>query len=259
MWSWADAVHDALASRNPCVLVTLIRCDGSTPRAVGAKMLVDAHGRIGGSIGGGSLEERAVNDARECLADGEAKLVHVKLGPDLGQCCGGAVDVFCEPLNVGPELYIFGAGHVAQALVSVLVSTPFCVHVVDERDEWLNAAAMPTIIFKHNEGWNEVVRVTKWQRTRSYAIVMTHSHDADEEIIRAFAAHEVRFLGLIGSGTKWQRIRKRLEARGIDEGKINRIRCPVGLDIGGKTPREVAISIAAELLAVHHGRKASEA
>lgn len=253
MWNWADAVRDALASGKPAVLVTLVRCDGSTPRTVGAKMLVDATGRIGGSIGGGTLEERAVNDARECLAEGSAKLVHVKLGPDLGQCCGGAVDVFCEPLNIGPELYVFGAGHVAQALVAVLAATPFRVHVVDERPEWLEA--MPGDVAKHGDGWDEVVRTTKWQRTHSYAVVMTHSHDVDEEIIRAFAPHDVRFVGLIGSDTKWQRIRKRLAARGVEQSRVDRVRCPVGLDIGGKTPREVAISIAAELLAVHHGKQ----
>lgn len=257
MWRWADAVRDVVESGRPAVLVTLIRCDGSTPRNVGAKMLVDASGRVGGSIGGGTLEERAINDARECLVDGQAKVVHVKLGPDLGQCCGGVVDVFCEPLNVGPDLYVFGGGHVAQALVQVLEGTPFRMHVVDERDAWLEA--LPNRVVRHSEGWDEVLRATKWQRTSSYAIVMTHSHELDEEIVRAFAMHDVCFIGLIGSATKWHRISKRLAARGIEDAKIQRVRCPVGLDIGGKSPREVAISIAAELLAVHHGRRSPRA
>ena len=257
MWSWADAVRDVYASGKSAVLVTLVRCDGSTPRAVGAKMLVDASGRIGGSIGGGTLEERAVNEARECLAEGRARLIDVKLGPDLGQCCGGAVEVFCEPLNVGPELYVFGAGHVAQALVSVLQATPFRVHVVDEREEWL--ASLPADCVRHPEGWDHVIASTRWLRAQSYVIVMTHSHDLDEEIVRAFAPIDVRFIGLIGSATKWQRIRKRLTARGLPDAQIARIRCPVGLNIGGKTPREVAISIAAELLAVHHNRTPTEA
>jgi xanthine dehydrogenase accessory factor len=253
MWNWAEAVRDTIAEGRAAVLVTLVRCDGSTPRNIGAKMLVDASGRIGGSIGGGTLEERAVNEARECLAEGRAKLMHLKLGPDLGQCCGGVVDVFCEPLNIGPELWLFGAGHVAQALVSVLEATPFRVHVVDERSEWLEQ--MPAGVTKHGEGWDEVVRTVKWQRLLSYAVIMTHSHEVDEEIVRAMAPHDVRFIGLIGSETKWQRIRKRLSARSVDQQRIDRVRCPVGLDIGGKTPREVAISIAAELLSIHHGKE----
>jgi xanthine dehydrogenase accessory factor len=254
-WDWTRAVQTLTTEGRAAVLVTLVRCDGSTPRAVGAKMLVDASGRFAGSIGGGALEERAIAEAQVCLQQRTSKLVHVALGPELGQCCGGAVDVFCETLGSGPDLYVFGAGHVAQSVAQVLAGTPFNVHLVDERSEWLNAPAVPPSVVRHDVAWDELIAKTEWSPVTSYAVVMTHSHELDEQIVRGLFAVRLRFLGLIGSATKWQRIKKRLAARGALPADIDRVRCPVGLDIGGKAPREVAISIASEILAIHYNKR----
>ncbi len=200
-------------------------------------------------------EERAIVEAQACLAARTSKLLHVALGPELGQCCGGTVDVFCETLNSGPDLYIFGAGHVAQSLAQVLTGTPFNVHLVDERSEWLNAPGVPASASKHDTPCDELIATTDWSPLTSYAVVMTHSHELDEEVVRALLAVKLRFIGLIGSATKWQRIKKRLVARGTSQADIDRVRCPVGIDIGGKAPREVAISIASEILAIHYGKR----
>jgi len=248
-WDWASAVQTAMAAGRPVALVTVVRCEGSTPRAVGAKMLVDVNGLFAGSIGGGALEERAIAEAKACLASGQSKLVHVALGPELGQCCGGAVDVFCETVGGGPELYIFGAGHVARHVVAVLEGTPFRLHLVDERDDWLNAQEVSARVARH-VSWEDVASMTAWSDQTSYVAVMTHSHQLDEDIVRALIDKPVRYLGLIGSATKWARIKKRLLARGADVAAAERVRCPIGVDIGGKSPREVAISVAAELVAL---------
>ena len=252
-WDWAGAVQEAMSAGRPIALVTLVRCAGSTPRAVGAKMLVDAAGRFAGSIGGGALEERAIGEAKHCLELGQSKLLSVSLGPDLGQCCGGVVDVFCEIVSGGPELYLFGAGHVAREVVAVLTGTPFRVHLVDERDEWLRAEGLPANLGRHDD-WRHVVERSAWSAATSYVTVMTHDHQLDEDIVRALLDKEVRYLGMIGSATKWARIKKRLLARGGAPEAIERVRCPIGMDIGGKSPREVAISLAAEIIALANGK-----
>lgn len=252
-WDWAAAVQTAAGSGRAFAMVTVVRCDGSTPRAVGAKMLVDDTGRFAGSIGGGALEERAIGEARTCLAGGVSRLVHVALGPELGQCCGGAVDVFCEIVGGGPTLYVFGAGHVAREVVQVLAGTPFRLHLVDERESWLNAEGLPSTIERHDD-WRATVEKTAWSASTSYVAVMTHDHQLDEDIVRALLDKPLRYLGLIGSATKWQRIKKRLHARGASVEAIERVRCPIGVPIGGKSPREVAISLAAELIALANGK-----
>ena len=252
-WDWAGAVQAAMSAGRPIALVTLVGCEGSTPRAVGAKMLVDASGLMAGSIGGGALEERAIAEAKTCLSGGRSKLVHLALGPELGQCCGGAVDIFVETVSGGPELYIFGAGHVAREVVAVLEGTPFRLHLVDEREEWLRSEAVSARVARH-DSWEEVMRGTSWSAQTSYVAVMTHSHQLDEDVLRALLDKPLRYLGLIGSATKWARIKKRLQARGADGAAIERVRCPMGLDIGGKSPREVAISLAAELVSLANGK-----
>src|SRR5207245_2420444 len=104
------------AERRPIAVVTVVAVSGSTPRELGAKMLVREDGRFLGTIGGGQLEHRVLEDARGCLARGETKTLRYPLGAKAGQCCGGVMDLLVETLNTGPRLYLFGGGHVGQAL-----------------------------------------------------------------------------------------------------------------------------------------------
>jgi xanthine dehydrogenase accessory factor len=154
--------------------------------------------------------------------------------------------------NVGPQLHLFGAGHVAQALCRVLSGTPFSIHAVDERDEW--AGALPPEVHRHRVPWDAYVRDLAWRADSTYVAIMTHRHDVDEAIVADVVKRPARYLGLIGSQTKWRRFRDRLEARGIPAENLDRVHCPIGLDTGGKSPQEVAVSIAAQLLSVHHGK-----
>lgn len=254
MWDWIAELDELRRAGVPAVLVTVVECSGSTPREVGARMVVRDGGRPVGTIGGGQLERVAIEEALRCLAERRSRLVRYPLGPAVGQCCGGVVDVFMDVINTGPKLYVFGAGHVGQALCRVLAGTPFELHLIDEREEWLAAAELPASVTRHTAGWDMFVREAQWSAESTYAVVMSHSHDLDEEILRELAPKPTRYLGLIGSATKWARFQKRLAARGVGEELLARVRCPIGLDLGGKAPQEVAISAAAELLKVHHGR-----
>jgi len=252
MWDWLHELERLREGGTPAALVTVVRCAGSCPAAPGAKMIVLGDGRFFGSIGGGHLEQLAIDDARACLAAGDSKTFRYPLGATAGQCCGGVVETFVETLNAGPQLYLFGAGHVAQALCRVLAGTPFAVHAVDERDEW--SSALPPGVRRHGVPWDAFVRDAAWSADRTYVAIMTHRHDVDEAIVADVVRRPARYLGLIGSETKWRRFRDRLEARGVPKDALDRIKCPIGVNIGGKSPPEVAVSIAAELLGVHHGR-----
>jgi xanthine dehydrogenase accessory factor len=255
MSDWLRKLAELEESGTPAALVTVVRCHGSTPAALGAKMIVLADGTFFGTIGGGHLEQLALDDARGCLAAGEKKTLRYPLGATAGQCCGGVVDVFVDVLHAGPRLYLFGAGHVAQALCRVLAGTPFVVHAVDERDEWIGA--LPAGVHRHATPWDVFAGEADWSAERTFVAVMTHRHDTDEAIVADVVARPARYVGLIGSATKWRRFRERLEARGVARDALDRVKCPIGLDIGGKSPPEVAISVAAELLRVHHARDAS--
>jgi xanthine dehydrogenase accessory factor len=254
MWPWLRKLAELEESGTPAALVTVVRCNGSTPAGPGAKMVVLADGTFFGTVGGGHLEQLVLADARACLAAGEGKTFRYPLGATAGQCCGGVVETFVDVLHVGPQLYLFGAGHVAQALCRVLAGTPFVVHAVDEREDW--GGALPAEVRRHAVPWDVFAREAAWSAERTYVAIMTHRHDVDEAIVADVAVRPARYVGLIGSQTKWRRFRERLEARGFASQALDRVKCPIGADIGGKSPSEVAISVAAELLAVHHGRHA---
>jgi xanthine dehydrogenase accessory factor len=252
MWDWLPKLQQLRDRGAPVAVVTVVRCSGSTPAAPGAKMLVEADGTLHGTIGGGHLEQLATADAQEALAAGEARAFRYPLGAKAGQCCGGVVETLVEVIGGGPQLYLFGAGHVGQAVCRALAGTPFRVHAIDERAEW--SSAVPEEVQRHMVPWDAFVADATWSAEGTYVAIMTHRHDVDEAIVADVVRRPARYVGLIGSQTKWRRFRERLEARGVPAQALDRVRCPIGIDVGGKSPQEVAISVAAQLLAVHHGR-----
>ncbi len=254
MWDWVSELFELRARGAPGVLVTVVETLGSAPREAGAKMLVLGDGSFRGTIGGGHLEELALIEAKTRLETGESKTIRYPLGAKTGQCCGGTVDLFFEVLNQGPSLYLFGAGHVGQAVCRVLEGTPFLVHVIDDREDWIRADRFPRTVVRHHCEWDEFARAARWDAERSFVAIMTHRHDTDEDIVRELVHKPSRYFGLIGSQAKWERFRQRLSARGLTEEQLARVKCPLGIDVGGKAPTEVAISLAAELLKIHYGR-----
>ncbi|MBI3442077.1 MAG: xanthine dehydrogenase accessory protein XdhC [Proteobacteria bacterium] len=243
---WLSALAELRDKSIPCVLLTIMEAKGSTPREAGTKMVVTTDQQFG-TIGGGNLEFQAVGEARKLLmaAAGAAQVKDYPLGPALAQCCGGAVTVFLEPfIPSGKMLLLFGAGHVGREVVKVLEGLPVKVRWVDERPE-----EFPSALPKNCEKVVTARPLSQLEHSSesTYILVMTHSHNLDFEIVKA-ALEQGRFayLGLIGSDTKAARFRKRLAALGLD---IKGLTCPIGIEgVNGKHPREIAISVAAELL-----------
>src|SRR6185369_16785685 len=251
------AVTDALERGEAAALVTIVSTTGSTPQRVGAKMLVFGDGRIVGTIGGGYYENDAFWKAKDAIASRKPQLVHYELDDDFAQetglVCGGQMDVYIEPIEPSPELYIIGAGHVGFHLARVAHEVGFRVHVVDDREKFANGERFPNaaeIVVEDVPAW--IARTTL--PAHAYVVVVTRGHTNDLEALRALATRDLRYLGLIGSRAKVARIYDALAADEISPETLTHVHAPIGLDIGAVTPQEIAVSILAELIAVKHGK-----
>ena len=223
-------------------------------------MLVFADGRTVGTIGGGCYENDAVGKAREAIATGKPSLVKYDLNDDFvqesGLICGGQMEVYIDPIAPAPALYIIGAGHVGWHLGRMAADAGFRIHVVDDREKFANAERFPDAEAIEVDDIGAWLHRADLQPTAS-AVVVTRGHTHDFEAIRALAARDLRYLGLIGSRAKVARIFDALQAEGLPIEGLARVHAPIGLDIGAVTPAEIAVSILAELIAVRHGKDAS--
>ena len=251
------AVADALDRGEPAALVTIVATTGSTPQRVGAKMLVFGDGRTVGTIGGGCYENDAFGKARQAIASRAPQLVHYELSDDFAQetglICGGQMDVYIEPIEPSPELYIVGAGHVGFHLARIAQEVGFRVHVADDREKFANAERFPTaaeIVVEDIPAWIARASIP----AHAYVVIVTRGHTNDLEALRALAPRDLRYLGLIGSRAKVARIYDELSAAQMPAETLKRVHAPIGLDIGAVTPQEIAVSILAELIAVKHGK-----
>ena len=251
------AVADALERGEAAALVTIVSTTGSTPQRVGAKMLVFGDGRLVGTIGGGCYENDAFGKAREAIASRRPQLVHYELSDDFAQetglICGGQMDVYIEPIEPSPELYVIGAGHVGLHLARLAGEVGFRVHVVDDRGKFANADRFPTaaeIVVDDIPTW--IARTPLAPHV--YAVIVTRGHTNDLDALRALAPRDLRYLGLIGSRAKVARIYEALREERMPAECLTRVHAPIGLDIGAVTPQEIAVSILAELIAVKHGK-----
>jgi xanthine dehydrogenase accessory factor len=256
------ALSDALKAGEDVALVTIVSSTGSTPQRVGAKMLVYADGRTVGTIGGGCYENDAFWKAREAIAARKPITLSFELNDDFAQesglVCGGQMDVFIEPVEASPEVYVFGAGHVGYFVGRMAFDVGFRVHVIDDREKFASTERFGSgidVIVDDIPTWLEGHRLPP----TAYAVVVTRGHRHDLDALRALARQSLRYLGLIGSKAKVKRIFDALREEGVSPETLRPIHAPIGLDIGAITPQEIAVSIVAELIAVKHGRTADPA
>lgn len=252
-----------LDREEPAVLVTVAEALGSTPREAGTSMVVTAD-EFCGTIGGGELERRALEAAREMLAgDEEARTMRLPLGPALAQCCGGYVALALRRLRPAdrpsleaalgrvlaalPEVVLYGAGHVGRALVRALAPLPCRISWVDSRPGMLpeqtpeNVEPRPT---------DDPAALAVRLPAGLYHLVMTHSHPLDLAICEALLRRgDFAWAGLIGSASKRTRFERQLHAAGIGADRLARLVCPIGIQgIEGKAPAVIAASVVAQLL-----------
>jgi xanthine dehydrogenase accessory factor len=251
------AVAEALDRGEPAALVTIVSTTGSTPQRVGAKMLVFADGRMVGTIGGGCYENDAFWKAKDAISHRRPQLVRYELSDDFAQesglICGGQMEVYIEPIEPSPELYVIGAGHVGFHLARLAHEVGFRVHVVDDREKFANAERFPfavEVVAEDIPAWVAKTTIP----SHAYTVIVTRGHNNDLDALRALAGRDLRYLGLIGSRAKVARIYDALTAEAMPAEPLKRVHAPIGLDIGAVTPQEIAVSILAELIAVKHGK-----
>jgi xanthine dehydrogenase accessory factor len=249
------------------VLVTVTQTQGSVPREVGTWMAV-FESTVIGTIGGGHLEWRAIAQARSLLADptAPAQTQRHALGPSLGQCCGGVMELRFERLALAlqagadwlhqlqaplTQLALFGGGHVGQAIVRVMLTLPYALTWIDSRDSVFPDGLAARVRCEHSQ---PVERAVHHLPAGSQVLIMSFSHAEDLDIVhqcllRQREQGDLPFVGLIGSQTKWATFRHRLLARGHSEAALSQITCPIGLvGIEGKEPEVIAVAVAAQLL-----------
>jgi xanthine dehydrogenase accessory factor len=248
------------------VLVSVASVQGSGPREVGAWMAVFPQTLVN-TIGGGHLEFQAITEARALLSsthEDQVLTTRYALGPALGQCCGGVVHLKFERISAadapalqqrllanGQPLALFGGGHVGRALVNVLGTLPYNVQWVDSRDEIFPAQLPPHVTCEHSDPVHAAVADLP---SGASVLIMSFSHAEDLEVVAACLKRQrlqgdLKFVGLIGSKTKWATFRHRLEAKGFTAEELAFITCPIGMDgITGKEPEVIAVSVAAQLL-----------
>jgi xanthine dehydrogenase accessory factor len=216
-------------------------------------MIVLPDGTFFGTVGGGVPEYYALEDARKCFEDMQCSTSSIPL-QQRGEfpACGGTMELYMELINNNPVLYLFGAGHIGQSLCQVLEGTPFRIHLIDERDEWVNSANIPSGVIRHQCRWSEFIETANWCDKRTFVTILTFNGTVDQQVLEEVLPHPARFIGMIGSKGKWAGVQANLAGKGLD---LSRVRCPVGHDNGGKSPREIAVSIASQLLSTYNGRE----
>ncbi len=259
-----DQLRERLAHA-PAVLVRVAATQGSAPREAGAWMAVWPDSLLG-TIGGGHLEHQAIAQAKALLADPglAANPMNLALGPALGQCCGGRVQLDLQRISAAdlpqltqqlqapaPAVALFGGGHVGHALIGVLLGLPFGLTWIDSRDGVFPADVPERVHCEQSEPVHGAVRSLAGG---SMVLIMSFSHAEDLDIVAACLLRQrergdLRFIGLIGSQTKWATFKRRLQERGFSQDELAQVTCPIGVPgIAGKEPNVIAVAVAAQLL-----------
>lgn len=237
------------------VLCTIVQSQGSTPRRTGSKMLVYPDGSIVGTIGGGEVESRVLHEALDSLRDGVPRMLpYSMVDPQRGDpgVCGGQLEVFVEPILPAPTLLLIGGGHVGKAVAHLAKWLEFRVAVSDDRPEYCTPQAVPDADDFYPVPMAELpdqLEITSW----TYMVLTTRGANVDIEGLPALLDSPAAYIGVIGSRRRWETTRKGLIENGIDKDLVDRVRSPIGLELNAETPKEIAVSIMAEILMVRDG------
>ena len=245
----------AEAENEPVAVCTLIQSSGSTPRHEGSKMLVFPSGEIKGSVGGGEVEGRVINEALEALRDGKIRRLNYSMvDPQKGDpgVCGGQVEIIIEPIALREELVIIGGGHVGKAVAHVGRWLGFHIVISDDRPEFCTKEANPDGDVFYPVAMAELskqLHITP----QTYLILTTRSMTVDITGLPALLESDAGYIGIIGSKRRWSLTREALLESGVPKEKIERIHSPVGLELRAETPEEIAVSILAEIIMLKNG------
>lgn len=254
------AIYEALiAAQNngeAVALATVVKVTGSVPRHEGSKMIVHGDGAVVGTVGGGAMESLVIQEALNALTDGKTRMPTYTLNDisagDPG-VCGGTLQIFIEVIGSVPTLLVIGGGHVGRALADLGKWMGFRVVLSDDRVEYCNAEYAPNL-----DGYlvcpaSEIPdKINVNQQT--YIAAVTRGLPVDIHLFPALLKTNAAYIGLIGSQRRWALTAKALKAEhGITDAELSRIHAPIGLELNAETPKEIAISILAEIIMMRRG------
>jgi len=247
-----EAALDAIRRGEPAAMATVIEASGSTPRGISAKMLVWADGRSVGTVGGGPVEARVIAAAKAAIAAGESREVEIQPVDERRSdvdVCGAGMRIYVEVLAPRPVLLIVGGGHVGQAVAELGAFLGYRIAVVDERPEMVTPDRFPGAATRlTGDPAREIADLPLDEQT--YVVIVTPHHSPDEKVLAALTGQPIAYVGLIGSRQRTAHTFERAREAGIPEELLERVHTPIGLDIGAETPKEIAVSILGEIVAV---------
>ena len=240
---------------NLVALATIVRARGSVPRHVGSKMLIYEDGRVSGTIGGGEMEARVIDEALKALGEGQPRIVpYTLVDPAKGDpgVCGGEVEIYIEPYLSPATVLVVGGGHVGRAVVRLAGWLGFRVAVNDDRPELATPEQAPGADL-YLPGDIEEALATFRITTHTYIFVVTRNVLVDREIIPRLLDSPAPYIGVIGSRRRWEESKRLLREDGLSEELLSRCHSPIGLELNAETPAEIAVSILAEIIMIRRG------
>ena len=252
MKSIYQALSELESNNGSAALCTVVKSEGSTPRHVGSKMLVYPDGKFIGTVGGGDLEHRVLDEAWMAITDGQPRKLHYNMAdPSRGDVgvCGGQVEVFVEPILPPPLLVVIGAGHVGKAVVHLAKWLGYRVAVNDDRAEFCTPEATPEADAYYPVTMDELPKHINIDK-RTILILTTRGSSVDAAGLAPLVDSATAYIGIIGSKRRWATTAKALKEKGVSAEKIAKVHSPMGLELQAETPEEIAVSIMAEVMMI---------
>ena len=245
-----QAISEIERNNESAALCTVVKSEGSTPRHVGSKMLVYPDGKFIGTVGGGDLEHRVLDEAWMAISEGRARVLSYSMvDPSRGDpgVCGGTVEVCVEPILPAPMIVVIGAGHVGKAVVHLAKWLGFRVAVSDDRAEFCTPESTPGADAYYPVEMGKLPEHLKINK-QTYLIITSRGSSVDALGLPGLLDSNAAYIGVIGSRRRWLTTAKALKEKGVSQEKIARVHSPMGLELNAETPEEIAVSILAEVL-----------
>ena len=258
-----DEIARIRRERLTAALATVVSGEAGVPGKTGFRMLIYPNGAILGTVGGGLLEAKVRQEGLRCVQEKTSRLVKLELNQSqsgIGVLCGGKAEVFVEPILAEACIFIFGGGHIALPLAQFVKALDLAAVVIDDREEFASRARFPMADDVRLGDFATVTRSIEFH-SDDCVVIITHGHTHDEIVLKECLSKEKKpgYIGMIGSKAKVATIFSHLRQEGIAEELLARVNSPIGLDIGAKTPAEIAISIIAEIVAHKNGKRLEQA
>ncbi|PKN00428.1 MAG: hypothetical protein CVU78_00975 [Elusimicrobia bacterium HGW-Elusimicrobia-2] len=238
----------------PAVIATIIKSAGSVPRGPGASMVIFSDGTTRGTVGGGALEKMVEKEAALAIQKGASRSVLFNLGGskmkhrvDTGMICGGETEVFLDIYKPPVRLFICGAGHIGKVLVKMAAIMKWDCELIDSRKEYIKNSPAKKALFvsSYKKAFDK-----KKIGSDTAVIVVTHGHTGDADCLAGALKTKAFYIGMIGSRVKVPATFAKLRKAGTNID--SRVYAPVGMDLGGESPEEIALCIAAEIMKVRN-------